>query len=297
MTSAPLQRVDAARPLPARVLLLGARGMVGRSWAGLLTAHGVPYRALARPDFDLQDPGSVADAVREGDELVVNASAWTAVDDAEKDEPGATRANAEAPGSLARRCAEVGARLIHYSTDYVFDGLGAAPYRVDDPIAPVNAYGRSKAAGEEAVRAASPDHLIIRTSWVYAPWGTNFVRTIAKLAAGRESLRVVDDQRGRPTSAEQLSVTSLALYLAGACGTWHATDGGECTWHGLATEIVARLGLPCRVDPCTSAEFPRPATRPAMSTLDVSETERLVGPLVPWPVALGRVLCRLDLTA
>ncbi len=289
----PLQRVETPRPMPRRALVLGASGMVGRAWAGLLTAHGVPFRALARPDFNLQDPDSVARAVRDGDDLVINAAAWTAVDDAEADEPAATRANADAPAALAHRCAESGACLIHYSTDYVFNGRAASPYPIDAPIDPVNAYGRSKAAGEAGVRKTADDHLIVRTSWVYAPWGKNFVRTIAAMAAARDQLKVVDDQRGRPTSAEHLARTTLALYLAGAAGTWHATDGGECSWHGLAAEIVRALGRPCRVDPCSTDEFPRPAPRPAMSSLDLSATERLLGPMTPWNIALADVLRRI----
>jgi len=289
----PLQQVMAHRAMPRQVLILGARGMVGRSWAGLLTAHGVPYRALVRPDFDLQNPDSVAAAVGPSDDLVINAAAWTAVDDAESAEAAATRANADSPTALARRCAETAACLIHYSTDYVFNGRASEPYPVDGKIEPVNAYGRSKAAGEVGVRASTENHLIVRTSWVYAPWGKNFVRTIAGLAATRDSLKVVDDQRGRPTSAEHLARTTLGLYLAGAVGTWHATDGGECSWHGFASETARARGHACRVDPCSTAEFPRPAPRPAFSTLDVGPTERLMGPLTPWTVALADVLRRL----
>lgn len=288
-----LQSIGPRRPMPDRVLILGASGMVGRAWAGLLTAHQIPFRALARPAFDLLNPASVAATIEPGDRLVVNAAAWTAVDDAEAQEPAATTANAQAPAALARRCTEVGATLIHYSTDYVFNGQATSPYPIDAPIDPVNAYGRSKAAGEVGVRDSAADHLILRTSWVYAPWGKNFVRTIASLAANRESLRVVEDQRGRPTSAEQLAATSLALYLSGASGTWHATDAGECTWHGFASEIVRLLALPCRVDPCGTDEYPRPAKRPAYSTLDLTPTEALIGPLTPWQAELAKVLRRL----
>lgn len=288
-----LQTVGPRRPMPGRVLILGASGMVGRAWAGLLTAHQIPFRALARPAFDLLEPASVAATIEPNDRLVINAAAWTAVDDAEAQEAAATVANAQSPVAIARRCAEVGATLIHYSTDYVFNGQSTRPYPDDAPIDPVNAYGRSKAAGEAGVRDSGTDHLILRTSWVYAPWGKNFVRTIASLAATRDSLRVVDDQRGRPTSAEQLAATSLALYLYGASGTWHATDAGECTWHGFASEIVRQLGLPCRVDPCGTGEFPRPAKRPAYSTLELGPTEELIGPPSPWQIELSKVLRRI----
>ena len=294
MSDRPLQSVGPRRPMPGRAIVLGASGMVGRAWCGLLTAHAVPHRALSRPEIDLLDPGSLERVIHEDDQIVINAAAWTDVDGAESDEAAATVANAEAPGVLARRCAQVGATLIHYSTDYVFNGRADSPYPVDAPIDPVNAYGRSKAAGEAAVRAAGADHLIIRTSWVYAPWGKNFVRTIAGLAEQREMLKVVNDQRGRPTSAEGLAPTSLALCLAGASGTWHATDAGECTWFDFAGEIVARLGLACSVEPCTSDVFPRPAPRPAYSTLDLAASQDLVGPLPDWRVALMHVLRRLE---
>lgn len=294
MSGRPIQTVLPARPLPARVVVLGETGMVGRAWLGLLTAHGIPVTGFARPVIDLLKPESLLDKVPEGTSLVVNAAAWTDVDGAEKAEADATTANAHSVDSLARHCATLGATLITYSTDYVFDGAGKAPYPVDGPIAPVNAYGRSKAIGERMLAEAGTGTLLIRTSWVYAPWGKNFVRTIAGLARTKPELKVVDDQRGRPTSAEAVAATSLALYLAGAVGTWHATDAGECTWHGLASRIVQRLGLTCRVQPCTTAEFPRPAARPAYSTLDLSATDALIGPRGDWQSALDRVLERLE---
>lgn len=268
--------------------------MVGRSWTGLLTAHGIPFDAASRPEIDLQRHDSLAHAIRPEHDLVVNAAAWTDVDSAETEEPSAINANGEAVRAIASRCKELQATLIHYSTDYVFAGDGKNPYPIDSPIAPVNAYGRSKARGEAALHESGSDHILIRTSWVYAPWGKNFVRTIAALAANRDSLRVVNDQRGRPTSAEHLASTSLAMYLAGAQGTWHATDGGECTWHELATEIVRLLNFPCDVQPCTSDEYPRPATRPAYSVLDLTKTDVLVGPRTDWQDAVHRVIERLE---
>jgi dTDP-4-dehydrorhamnose reductase len=281
------------RPMPHQALILGASGMVGRAWHGLLTAHGVPHRIVSRPAVDLLNPDSLAAAVEDGDELIVNAAAWTDVDGAEAAEADATRANGDAVGVLAEQAARIGATLVHYSTDYVFRGEAAAPYAVDASIDPVNAYGRSKAAGERQLLDSGCDHLLLRTSWVYAPWGRNFVRTIASLAAGREELRVVNDQRGRPTSAEALAETSFSLYLAGGRGVFHATDAGECTWHEFATEIVTRLGHGCRVLPCSSDEFPRPAKRPAYSVLDLSRTEQLIGPRTDWRTSLARVLERL----
>lgn len=292
--TAMLQQVGARRPMPNSVAVIGASGMVGRSWMGLLRSHSVEARGMARPEIDLDRPETLAAAVQPGDDLVVCAAAWTDVDGAEGDQAGATRANADAVLELAQRCREVGATLIHYSTDYVFDGAGTEPYPIDAPISPVNAYGQTKAAGEIALRNTACEHLLIRTSWVYAPWGKNFVRTIAGLARTRNELQVVDDQRGRPTSAEELARTSLALYLAGAAGTWHATDAGQCTWHGFASEIVAALQLQCSVKPCTSDTYPRPAARPAYSVLDISATKSLIGPRTEWQTALRRVLERLE---
>src|SRR5690606_27313776 len=202
--------------------------------------------------------------------------------------------NARGPGMLAARAAEVGATLVHFSTDYVFDGKGDAPYPVSHPIGPINAYGRTKAAGEAAVRAVTDDHLIVRTSWLYAPWSKNFVRTIARAATERDVLRVVDDQRGRPSSAEQLAETALALYHADARGTFHGTDAGECTWFEFATAIAAAVRPSCRVEPCATSEMPRPAPRPAYSVLDLRETEQRIGPRVDWRTALRFVLSSLD---
>ncbi|QKK07424.1 MAG: dTDP-4-dehydrorhamnose reductase [Planctomycetota bacterium] len=285
---------------PDRVLILGSRGMLGRAWTGLLTAHGIPYDVLGRDRLDLED----LDAARSVDVAsyshLINCAAWTAVDDAETEYDRAHTANAEAVGVLARRCAEADTRFVTYSTDYVFSGVAESPYRTDHPREPVNAYGRSKAAGEvllEQLGAAGAPWLCIRTSWVYAPWGRNFVRTIANAARTRPELRVVDDQRGRPTSAEGLARTSLGLLLADATGFAHATDGDECSWFEFACEIVrlARTGAePAAVLPCGSDEYPRPAPRPAYSVLDISRTEALIGPMTPWQVALADVMRRLD---
>ena len=194
-------------------------------------------------------------------------------------------------GALAAHARRTGSLLVAFSTDYVFDGAATSPYTVDHPRAPINAYGRSKAAGEEALEAAGAAYLNLRTSWLYAPWSKNFVRTIAAAARTRPVLRVVDDQRGRPTSTRTLVDTTLALVARGARGTLHVTDQGECTWHGLATEVARVVAPGCVVEPCASSEFPRPARRPAYSVLDLAETERLLGhALPPWQASLASVL-------
>lgn len=276
------------------VLVVGAGGMLGRAVVELLRAAGHVSRAIDHPQIDLADVGSVERAVADADRVIINCAAYTDVDGAESNVALARAVNAEGVAVLARRARDTGATLVHYSTDYVFSGDAASPYRTDEPLRPLNAYGVSKAEGERALAESGCSFLLLRTSWLYAPWGKNFVRTIARLAAEKPVLRVVDDQRGRPTSAENLARVTLAMLAAGARGTHHATDGGECTWHEFASSIVGGLGLPARIEPCTSAEYPRPAKRPAYSVLDLTSTEALVGPMTPWREALDLVLPRLE---
>ncbi len=251
-----------------RYLVIGADGMLGRAWMELCAREGLPAVGLVWPSFDLTKPETLERDVRGPIRAVICCAAYTDVDGAEEHEALATRVNGDGVGALVARCDALGVPLVHYSTDYVFDGNGSAPYPVDHPVAPLNAYGRSKRPGEEHLLRSSGPHLLIRTSWLYAPWGKNFVLTIAKLAKERDALKVVDDQRGRPTSAEHLARASLGLLRQEARGTFHVTDGGECTWFDLATAIAASVAPRCRVAPCTTAEFPRPAKRPAYSVLD-----------------------------
>lgn len=278
----------------SELLVIGADGMLGRAWMELSAREGIPARGLYWPQFELTDPRSIERDVRGPIRAVICCAAYTDVDGAEANEALATKINGDGVGALIRRCDELGVPLVHYSTDYVFDGKGTAPYPIDHPVAPLNAYGRSKRAGEEHVLRSRGPHLLIRTSWLYAPWGKNFVLTIAKLARERESLKVVDDQRGRPTSAEHLARASLALLRSEARGAFHVTDGGECTWFEFAREIASAVSSRCRVEPCTTAEFPRPAKRPAYSVLDLSETERRVGAMPEWRESLAGVLARAE---
>ena len=287
------QSVHSPRTQPQRILVLGCNGMVGRSWMELLNELHIPSVGLARPEFDLFDPDSIQHSLDNPSELVINAAAWTDVDGAEQHEDQATQANAHAVAQIAQICKDANSTLITYSTDYVFAGNANAPYAIDTPLAPLNAYGRSKALGESLLAQAGSDHILIRTSWVYAPWGSNFVRTINALAGNRPQLKVVNDQQGRPTSAQELAKNSFALYLAGAIGTWHLTDAGECTWFDFASQLVAHQGHQCTVSPCTSEEFPRPACRPAYSTLDIAPTADLIGPLNPWQNNLSGVLAAI----
>jgi len=276
------------------VLLLGANGMLGFAWRRLLDSRGIDHVDLDLPQFDMTDPDHVDAAIDGSHVCVINCAAYTAVDDVETNEQIAARVNGDAPGLLATRCRQVGATLVHYSTDYVFNGRAQEPYAIDAPRDPVNAYGRTKALGEKNIERSGVRYLIVRTSWLYAPWGPNFVRTIARAAAQRDSLRVVDDQRGRPTSSEHLAATTLGLIESGATGVFHVTDGGECTWFDFAAAIAARANPSCRVEPCTTDEYPTPAPRPAYSVLDISLTEQRLGPMPDWRQNLAEVLDHLE---
>lgn len=270
-------------------LVIGAGGMLGRAWMALLASEGNAHEGLDFPDFDLTKTEDLT-RITSVHSLVVCCAAYTDVDGAESDEERATAVNGHAIGALAHRCAELNVPLIHYSTDYVFDGSGSVPYTTDAPLDPINAYGRSKAMGEKLIAEAGGAHLIIRTSWLYAPWAKNFVLTMAKLTADKDALTVVDDQRGRPTSAEHLARISQKLHAGGHRGIFHVTDGGECTWHGLASFVSQHLGHTCDVAPCTSDAFPRPAPRPAYSVLDLSSTEAAVGEMTDWKKNVAAVL-------
>ncbi len=292
-----------------KILLLGANGQVGtellRSLAALgevvaATRNGVlgDGRRCEAADFDL--PGSLPALVaRVAPDAVVNAAAYTAVDRAETEPDAAFRANAEAPAALAAACAERDALLVHYSTDYVFDGSADRPYRVDDATAPLGVYGASKLAGEQAVRASGARHLILRTAWVYAAHGHNFLLTMLRLAKEREVLRVVADQIGSPTPAPLIADVTARLLRAdgGRSGTWHLTTSGHTSWHGFAQAIFAgavERGLLARapeVIPIGTGDYPTPARRPAWSVLDNSALQRDFGLELPhWQEALSGVL-------
>jgi dTDP-4-dehydrorhamnose reductase len=258
-----------------KLLITGAGGMLGRELAqasrGAANLAGVT--ALGHGDLDITDADAVADAVS-GHDLVINAAAWTDVDGAELHEEQATAINGRGVAHLAAACARNGARLLHLSTDYVFDGTATSPYAEDAPTAPVNAYGRGKLAGEQAVwRLLPEDGYVVRTAWLYARHGRNFLTTMLRLAAERDTLDVVDDQRGQPTSAAALARQLLLLGQAAAAGTapagvYHGTASGETTWFGFARAIFERAGFdPARVRPTTTDRVPRPAQRPVYSVL------------------------------
>ena len=275
------------------VVVIGADGMLGRCWAELLTSRGIDHLATTLDELDITDQSALDRFVTPGTQWVVNCAAYTLVDAAEENENLANEVNGHAVGRMAERCKDIGAKLLHYSTDYVFDGTATEPYPTDHPRRPVNAYGRSKALGEELIEDSGVEHLLVRSSWLYAPWAKNFVLTIRELAQSRDELRVVHDQRGRPTDSRRLAEVSLDLADRGSRGVFHVTDGGECSWFELAALIAHVVNPDCRVEPCTSDEFPRPAPRPAYSVLDVSTTENIVGPLIPWEDRVRDVLARV----
>jgi dTDP-4-dehydrorhamnose reductase len=272
------------------ILLISPDGMLGRAFRELFAQRNIAFEALSFPELDITKPEHVERALHDGLRLVINCSAYTNVDGAEKEEPAAVAVNAAGVQLLAQRCRKIGALLLHFSTDYVFAGDASSPYRVDEPRLPQNAYGRSKARGEELLVAAGCEHLIVRTSWLYAAWGKNFVDTIARAGHTRPLLRVVNDQHGRPTSARYLAQRSLALLDKRARGIFHVTDGGECTWYEFARAIVSGTSGTAKVEPCTSEEYPSPTKRPAYSVLDLSQTEALIGPSTPWQENLAAVL-------
>lgn len=292
-----------------KVLLFGGNGQVGselrRSLGSLgevvaTTRSGTLEDGTRCEQADFDAPESLPALVdRIAPDLVVNAAAHTAVDRAESEPDAAFRANAQAPQAIAGACARRGIRLVHYSTDYVFDGHGTRPYREDDPTAPAGVYGASKLAGEEAVRASGASHLILRTAWVYAAHGRNFLLTMLRLAGERDELRVVADQFGTPTPAALIAdVTARVLaQSASQSGTWHLTAGGATSWHGFAEAIMQGAharGLIARVPrvlPIATADYPTPAARPAYSVLDCSALQRDFGIELPdWGAGLATVL-------
>jgi dTDP-4-dehydrorhamnose reductase len=241
----------------------------------------------------------VAVAAGEAD-AIINAAAWTAVDGAEAEEAAATVVNGEAPAAMARAAAARGVPFLHISTDYVFDGAGDQPFTPEHPTAPLSAYGRSKLAGEIGVRAAGGSHLILRTSWVVSSHGTNFVKTMLRLGATRDSLRVVADQIGGPTPAADIAaalVTAARALRDGAPGgTHHFSGGPDTSWADLARAIMAGAGLACRIEDIPTADYPTPARRPLNSRLDCSSLTRCFGVSRPdWASRLDQIL--LDLGA
>ncbi|WP_115000093.1 dTDP-4-dehydrorhamnose reductase [Xanthomonas campestris] len=294
-------------------LVFGGNGQVGAELLRALAANGkviATTRSGQLPDgtacevADFNAPDTLSVLLdRLQPSCVVNAAAYTAVDRAEQERENVQRANAQSPAVIAAWCAANTVPLVHYSTDYVFDGQGTAPYPEDAPTAPLGVYGETKLAGEQAIRASGAQHLILRTAWVYASHGANFLRTMLRVGADRDELRVVADQVGTPTPAALIAdVTAQLLQqrTAATSGTWHLTASGQTTWHGFAEAIfeeAVAAGLLVRaprVVPITTAEYPTPAQRPAYSRLSIDKLQQDFDIVLPeWRVGLQRVIAEL----
>lgn len=290
-----------------RLLVTGTQGQLARSLVERAASHPqFELVAAGRPELDLEIPGSAAAAVRSiAPDVVINAAAYTAVDQAEDEPDRAMRINGEAAGELAAAARAIGAPIIQISTDYVFDGRSAAPYAEDAPTNPIGAYGRSKLAGEERVRQANPDHLILRTAWVYSPFGHNFVKTMMRLAQTRDGLTVVADQIGNPSSALDLADGILAMLEGwrdgeriGLGGTYHLAGTGSASWFDFARAIFDECrarGLPAaEVEPIRTADWPTKAARPANSQLDSSKFSQDFDWQMPdWRQSMANAVSRL----
>jgi dTDP-4-dehydrorhamnose reductase len=291
------------------ILVVGGSGQLARALGEAAGARAL--RVVGRPEWDFDRVAALPSLLAGArPALVVNAAAHTAVDKAESDVAAAWRANRDGPAVLAAWCGAAGIPLIHVSTDFVFDGSKGAPYTEEDATSPLGVYGASKLAGEAAVLAACPQAIVLRTSWVYAASGRNFVLTMLNLARTREHLRVVADQRGCPTSAEDLAAAILGIadMVARAgwqdrfAGIYHAAGAGETTWHGLASAAIAKAGAhghpqPKLIEAITAAEYPTPARRPADSRLECGKLARVFGlALPPWEAALDRTIARIFAT-
>jgi dTDP-4-dehydrorhamnose reductase len=299
-----------------KILLTGKNGQLGRELSTFLRPLG-DVAVLGHQDLDLSKPEEIRQAIRGiHPQLIVNAAAYTAVDQAETEESIARAVNADAPGVMAEEAKSIGAALVHYSTDYVFDGSKASPYLETDPTSPINAYGRTKLAGEEAIRNSGVSHLIFRTAWVYGREGKNFLRTILRLATQREELRIVRDQIGAPTASQDIALATAEVLariytpkdnapaFSGVSGTYHMTAGGVTNWHEFAKAILeegaehtedpwlaaATNGQPLitrSVVPIPAAEYPTPAKRPAFSVLSNDRLAQTFGiQLQDWGVQL-----------
>jgi dTDP-4-dehydrorhamnose reductase len=281
-----------------RWLVTGAGGMLGSDLVSVLAGRDLAVTALTRADLDVCDASAVRDVVP-GHDVVVNAAAWTDVDGAETGYEEALAVNGAAVATLAGACRAAGARLIHLSTDYVFAGTAASPYPEDAPTDPVNAYGRTKLAGERAVLAQ--DGYVVRTAWLYGAHGSNFVATMLRLAGTRDTIDVVDDQRGQPTWSYALAshLADLGTARDAPPGIYHGTASGETTWYGLARAVFAGAGLdPERIRPTTSDRFVRPARRPGYSVLGHDRWAAAgLKPLAHWQAMLDAALPKIVTTS
>lgn len=281
-----------------RILLFGASGQVGRETISAAERRAIALVALTRAEADLSSPGAAADAIaRIRPDAVINAAAWTAVDKAETETAAARRLNADAPAEIAAAAARAGARLVHLSTDYVFDGRGAGALDEAAPTGPLNTYGATKLAGERLVAEALPGAVIIRTSWVYAAHGTNFVRTMLRLAETRGELSIVGDQTGGPTPAAAIADACLdiALKREGPGGLYHFQGAPPATWADFAAAIFTAAGKAVKVRAIPTRDYPTPAARPLQTILNCAKILRDYGVRQPdWRASLADIVGRLQ---
>jgi dTDP-4-dehydrorhamnose reductase len=274
------------------ICIVGAKGMLGRE----LVLACPEASAFDLPELDIVNADQVKHTLSKiKPDVLINAAAYTDVDGCETEKSIAQAVNVDGVANLASACQEIGCRMVQVSTDYVFDGRSDRPYLPDDPVCPINEYGRTKAEGESSLREVLSDHLIVRTSWMFGPFGRNFVKTILRLANSRDVIRVVTDQVGSPTYARDLAAALLALAGSDHRGTGHFTNAGHCSWYEFACQIVRRASLRTRIEPTTSAETARPAPRPPYSVLDTAVLTRMLGAAPrPWEDALSECLAEID---
>lgn len=288
------------------ILVIGEQGQLAQSLLRAARRKGLPLTAMGRPKLDLRDRASIDRAVDEvKPSIIINAAAYTAVDKAESEPDAAFAINADAVGSLGETCARRGIGIIHISTDYVFDGSKGAPYLETDTAAPLGVYGRSKFAGEEQLRTATDRHVIVRTAWLYSPYGNNFLKTMLRLGAERQELSIVNDQYGNPTYAPHFADALLELSSRAqgsgfeGWGTYHLAGSGEATWYEFAREIFSRassmgIAVP-RLLPMSRTDYPAPAPRPADSRLDCSQMLQWFDLALPrWQIGTRECLERLS---
>ena len=280
-----------------RLLVTGGAGMLGLAVAAAATRLGHDVFALSRAELDITDADHVRRVTAAAEpRAVINCAAWTDVDGAETAEAAATAVNGDGAGNVARAAAEVGARIVHVSTDYVFDGTKRKPWLESDAVSPIGAYGRSKLVGEEQVAAATDEHAIVRTAWLFGAGGRNFVDTMLALGDERDEVSVVTDQVGSPTWSVHLAEALVELAeRRGDVGILHAAGAGACSWYELAVEVFDRAGVRCRILPTTAARFPRAAPRPAYSVLGSERDDAPV--LAPWQAGLAGYLAERAVVA
>lgn len=285
----------------ARILVIGQTGQLGSAFSGIgAVDDSHKWHFAPRATLDLSQTDTVRDFVTEAKaDVVINTAAYTAVDKAESEPELAQAINARAPEAMAHACAQNHALLVHYSTDYVFDGSASEPYRETDAVAPLGVYGRTKLAGEQAIQTTHDRHLILRTSWVYDAFGKNFVNTMLRLAGERDELGVVADQHGCPTYAPDLAAASMTLIekvlakgndAQDMYGVYHISGAGQTSWHGFASRIFEIAGKDTTVNAITTADFPTPAPRPAWSVMDNARLNGEGVRMPDWEVALERCL-------